>query len=114
MKSSLRLFVLHLVQFSWRVKNLALRSKLALPSLILSLSSVTIIPGLPSQSRAGLTSPEVGSVDNSRTQTLKKAFEVKLIVEDLKAIYFTVKVNCVLEIECIFGLKMRVTMECES
>ena len=113
MKSSRRLFVLHLVQFSWRVKNLALRSKLD----ILSLSSVrddTIIPGLPSQSRAGLTSPEVGSVDNSRTQTLKKAFEVKLNVEDLKAIYFTVKVNCVLEIECIFGLKMRVTMECES
>ena len=70
-KSSLRLLGLQYVQFSWRVKNLALLSKLD------SVRGDLVIPGMPSQSRAGLTSPKAGIVDNSKTQTLKKGFEVK-------------------------------------
>lgn len=77
MKRSLRVLGLQLEQFSWRVKNLALRSKLDISSCS-AVRDDTIIPGMPSQSRAGSSSFDAGSVVNFKTQTLKKVCEDKL------------------------------------
>ena len=79
MKRSLRVLGLQLLleQFSWRVKNLALRSKLDISSCS-AVRDDTIIPGMPSQLRAGSSSFDAGSVVNFMTQTLKNVCEDKL------------------------------------